>query len=115
MSLPLPQTTGFRLEASEKKVRPNFGVHATMSVSVQVPGQGCYDVPVGSRTTADDVISRAREHLPSDPWHGNKLLSCGPRQLKPGEHVSHAGAVGVALVLANYSELSSPQDSSRQW
>jgi hypothetical protein len=83
-----------------------------MSVSIDVPGQGRYDIPVSGTTTAADAIARIHEYLPSDcPWHGNKLLSCGPSHLRHNHHVSsHAGAIGGAvLVLANYSELSLPE------
>ena len=80
-----------------------------MPVSITVPGHGCYDIPVGGTTTAADAIARVREHLPWNcPWHGNKLLSCGPNQLRQHDvRGVLAGMIGGAgLVLSNYSELS---------
>ncbi|CAJ1374384.1 unnamed protein product [Effrenium voratum] len=68
-----------------------------MSVCVDVPGYG--SLRVGART-AGDVMSFLRARWPRCPWHGNKLLSCGPRQFH------HDGIVaGDSLVLAKYSAI----------
>ena len=79
---------------------------SSMSVSVDVPGQGRYAIPVSGATTAADAIARVRELLPPEcPWHGSKRLSCGPSHLHPGEPVSNHISAGFGLVLVNYSEL----------
>ena len=79
---------------------------SSMSVSVDVPGQGRYAIPDSGTTTAADAIARVRELLPPEcPWHGNKILSCGPSHLQPGEPVSNHVSAGFGLVLTNYSEL----------
>ena len=52
-----------------------------MSVSVDVPGHGNFDIALTSSSTAVDIILLLRQRLPDSPWHGNKLLSSGVCQL----------------------------------
>ena len=53
-----------------------------MSVSVDIPGQGYFDIKLTASSTAADIILLLRERLPDSPWHGNKLLSSGVCQLQ---------------------------------
>ena len=53
-----------------------------MSVSVDIPGHGCFDIKLTASITAADIILLLRERLPDSPWHGNKLLSSGVCQLQ---------------------------------
>ena len=78
-----------------------------MSVSVDIPGHGHFDIPVTASSTTADIILLLRERLPDSPWHGNKLLSSGVCQLQRDDvveatHHSH-------LVLTNYSEITNQE------
>ena len=73
---------------------------------MDVPGYG--SLRVGART-AGDVMSFLRARWPRCPWHGNKLLSCGPRQFH------HDGIVaGDRLVLAKYSAINTEETWRRE-
>ncbi|CAK9093165.1 unnamed protein product, partial [Durusdinium trenchii] len=72
-----------------------------MSVSVEIPGEGRFDVPLEIGTTKA-LLLWLHETWPERPWHGNKLLSCGLRQFQPDDVIDAA----TALVLTNYSEIS---------
>ena len=74
-----------------------------MSVSVDLPGCGRFVVSLTPSRTADDIVLRLRERLADQPWHGNKVLSYGHRQLRPEDVVEAAYS---PLVLSNYSEIS---------
>ena len=78
-----------------------------MSVSVDIPGYGHFDIPLAASRTAGDILLLLREHLPDSPWHGNKVLSSGVCQLQCDDVVeapSHS-----TLVLTNYSEVSNQE------
>ena len=78
-----------------------------MSVSVDIPGHGHFDIPVTASSTAADIVSRTREHLPDCAWHGNKLLSSGVCQLQCDDIVEATGH--SSLVLTNYSEITNQE------
>ena len=78
-----------------------------MSVAVDIPGYGHFDIPLAASRTAGDILLLLREHLPDSPWHGNKVLSSGVCQLQCDDVVeapSHS-----TLVLTNYSEVSNQE------
>ena len=78
-----------------------------MSVSVDIPGHGHFDIPVTASSTAADIISRLREYLPDCAWHGNKVLSSGVCQLQRDDIVEATGH--SSLVLTNYSEITNQE------
>ena len=78
-----------------------------MSVSVDIPGHGHFDIPLTASSTAADIILLLRERLPACPWHGNKLLSSGVCQLQCDDVVE--ATCHSTLVLANYSEISNQE------
>ena len=73
-----------------------------MSVSVDIPGHGHFDIKLTASSTAADTILLLRERLPDSPWHGNKLLSSGVCQLQCDDIVE--ATRHSTLVLTNYSE-----------
>ena len=78
-----------------------------MSVSVDIPGYGSFDIPLAASRTAGDILLLLRDRLPDSPWHGNKVLSSGVCQLRCDDVVeapSHSN-----LVLTNYSEISNQE------
>ena len=78
-----------------------------MSVSVDIPGHGHFDIKLTASSTAADIILLLRERLPDSPWHGNKLLSSGVCQLQCddiAEATRHS-----TLVLTNYSEITNQE------
>ncbi|CAL1154999.1 unnamed protein product, partial [Cladocopium goreaui] len=80
-------------------------IRCLMSVSVDIPGHGHFDIKLTASSTAADIILLLRERLPDSPWHGNKLLSSGVCQLQCDDIVeaTHHSTV----VLTNYSEITS--------
>ena len=78
-----------------------------MSVSVDVPGHGNFDIALTSSSTAADMIFLLRERLPDSPWHGNKVLSSGVCQLQCDDVVE--ATHDSTLVLANYSEITNQE------
>ena len=78
-----------------------------MAISVDVPPCGRFGIPVSPSSTAGDVVSLLRERLPDQPWHGNKVLSCGDCQLQHDDAVEPTRH--STLVLTNYSELSNQE------
>ena len=78
-----------------------------MSVSVDVPGSGHFDIPLTASSTAANIILLLRERLPDGPWHGNKLLSSGVCQLQCEDVVEVAHH--STLVLTNYSEITNQE------
>ena len=78
-----------------------------MSVSVDVPGHGNFDIALTSSSTAADMIFLLRERLPDSPWHGNKVLSSGVCQLQCDDIVE--ATHHTTLVLANYSEITNQE------
>ena len=78
-----------------------------MSVSVDSPEFGHFDIPLTASSTAADIILLLRERLPDSPWHGNKLLSSGVCQLQRDDVVE--ATRHSTLVLANYSEISNQE------
>ena len=76
----------------------------TMSISVDVPGYGHFNLPVTASSTAADVMLLLRERLPDCPWHGNKVLSYEVYQLQCDDSVQAANQ--NTLVFMNYSEIS---------
>eukprot|EP00435_Cladocopium_sp_Y103_P019174 s2681_g4.t1 len=91
--------------------RTVFGVlqeiRCLMSVSVDIPGHGHFDIPLTASSTAADIILLLRESLPDTPWHGNKLLSSGVCQLQCDDIVEETGH--STLVLTNYSEITNQE------
>ena len=77
-----------------------------MSVSVDSPEFGHFDIPLTASSTAADIILLLRERLPDSPWHGNKLLSSGVCQLQCDDIVE---ATRSTLVLTNYSEITNQE------
>ena len=77
-----------------------------MSVSVDIPGHGHFDIPLTASSTAADIILLLCERLPDSPWHGNKVLSSGVCQLQCDDIVE---ATHSTLVLANYSEITNQE------
>ena len=82
-------------------------IRCLMSVSVDVPGHGNFDIALTSSSTAADLILLLRQRLPDSPWHGNKLLSSGVCQLQRDDVVE--ATRHSTLVLANYSEISNQE------
>ena len=78
-----------------------------MSVSVDIPGHGCFDIKLTASSTAADIILLLRERLPDSPWHGNKLLSSGVCQLQCDDIVE--ATRHSTLVLTNYSEITNQE------
>ena len=78
-----------------------------MSVSVDIPGHGHFDIPLTASSTAADIIFLLRERLPGSPWHGNKLLSSGVCQLQCDDVVE--ATRHSSLVLTNYSEITNQE------
>ncbi|CAL1159311.1 unnamed protein product, partial [Cladocopium goreaui] len=78
-----------------------------MSVSVDIPGHGYFDIKLTASSTAADIILLLRERLPDSPWHGNKLLSSGVCQLQCDDIVEATHR--STLVLANYSEITNQE------
>ena len=78
-----------------------------MSVSVDIPGHGCFDIKLTASITAADIILLLRERLPDSPWHGNKVLSSGVCQLQCDDIVE--ATHHSTLVLTNYSEITSQE------
>ena len=78
-----------------------------MSISVDVPGYGHFDLPVTASSTAADVMLLLRERLPDCPWHGNKVLSYEVYQLQCDDSVQAANQ--NTLVFMNYSEISNKE------
>ncbi|CAL1157309.1 unnamed protein product [Cladocopium goreaui] len=83
------------------------GFAASMSVSVDIPGHGCFDIKLTASITAADIILLLRERLPDSPWHGNKLLSSGVCQLQCDDIVE--ATHHSTLVLTNYSEITNQE------
>ena len=75
-----------------------------MSISVDVPCYGHFDLPVTASSTAANVILLLRDHLPNCPWHGNKVLSYEVCQLQCDDSVQATNQ--STLVFMNYSEIS---------
>ena len=44
-----------------------------MSVSVDIPGHGHFDIKLTASSTAADIILLLRERLPDSPWHGKQV------------------------------------------
>ena len=78
-----------------------------MSVSVDSPEFGHFDIPLTASSTAADIILLLRERLPDCPWHGNKLLSSGVCQLQCDDVVE--ATPHSTLVLANNSEITNQE------
>ena len=78
-----------------------------MSVSVDIPGHGYFDIKLTASSTAADIILLLRERLPDSPWHGNKLLSSGVCQLQCDDIVE--ATHHSTLVLTNYSEITNQE------
>ena len=78
-----------------------------MSVSVDIPGHGHFDIKLTASSTAADIILLLRERLPDSPWHGNKLLSSGVCQLQCDDIVE--ATRHSTLVLTNYSEITNQE------
>ena len=78
-----------------------------MSVSVDSPEFGHFDIPLTALSTAADIILLLRERLPENPWHGNKLLSSGVCQLQCDDVVE--ATRHSSLVLTNYSEITNQE------
>ena len=78
-----------------------------MSVSVDIPGHGDFDIKLTASSTAADIISLLRERLPDSPWHGNKVLSSGVCQLQCDDIVEATHR--STLVLTNYSEITNQE------
>ena len=70
------------------------------TVRIQVPGEGTFTC---SSSTAEEAVEYLGQVL-DEPWHGQKVLSCGPRKLKP-QDILHDFTDD--FVLTNYSHLSS--------
>ncbi|CAL1163327.1 unnamed protein product [Cladocopium goreaui] len=81
-----------------------------MSISVDVPAAGAFEIPLTASSTAADVILLLRERLPDCPWHGNKMLSYGVCQLQCNDSVQAANH--STLVFTNYSEISNKEACS---
>ncbi|CAL1150216.1 unnamed protein product, partial [Cladocopium goreaui] len=82
-------------------------IRCLMSVSVDSPEFGHFDIPLTASSTAADIILLLRERLPDSPWHGNKLLSSGVCQLQRDDVVE--ATRHSTLVLANYTEISNQE------
>lgn len=82
------------------KILPLMSV--AVEIPVAVPGHGCFDVPLA---TSSNIILMLQQLLPECPWHGNKMLSCGLRQLQPDDIVE----VSHNAVFNNYSEISNQE------
>ena len=78
-----------------------------MSVSVDIPGHGHFDIKLTASSTTADIILLLRERLPDSPWHGNKLLSSGVCQLQCDDIVE--ATRHSTLVLTNYSEITNQE------
>ena len=78
-----------------------------MSVSVDVPGYGHFDIPLTAGSTVADILVLLRERLPGSPWHGNKVLSCGVGQLECDDAVDATNH--STLILTNYSEITNQE------
>ncbi|CAL1144672.1 unnamed protein product, partial [Cladocopium goreaui] len=85
---------------------PNL-TRCLMSVSVDSPEFGHFDIPLTASSTAADIILLLRERLPDSPWHGNKLLSSGVCQLQCDDIVE--ATRHSTLVLTNYSEITNQE------
>ncbi|CAL1150599.1 unnamed protein product, partial [Cladocopium goreaui] len=117
----LVNETGEECEVSEYKVRPQrkifwpqqgefqlqhiFGIagpygRAYGEFFKRVPKKGTFTC---SSSTAEEALEYLRQVL-GEPWHGNKLLSCGPQKLRPQDLLHE---FNEDLVFANYSCLSS--------
>ena len=48
-----------------------------MSVSVDIPGRGYFDIKLTASSTAADIILLLRERLPDSPWHGTSCCQVG--------------------------------------
>ena len=70
------------------------------TVRIQVPKKGTFTC---NSSTADEAVEYLRQVL-DEPWHGQKLLSCGPQKLGPHNPMHE---FNEDLVFANYSYLSS--------
>ena len=70
------------------------------TVRIQVPKKGTFTC---SSSIAHEAVEYLRQVL-DEPWHGQKLLSCGPQKLRP-QDLLHK--FNEDLVFANYSYLSS--------
>ena len=82
-------------------------IRCLMSVSVDIPGHGHFDIKLTASSTAADIILLLRERLPDSPWHGNKLLSSGVCQLQCDDIVE--ATRHSTLVLTNYSEITNQE------
>ncbi|CAL1149806.1 unnamed protein product, partial [Cladocopium goreaui] len=90
---------------------PNL-IRCLMSVSVDIPGHGHFDIKLTASSTAADIILLLRERLPDSPWHGNKLLSSGVCQLQCDDIVE--ATRHSTLVLTNYSEITSQEGYAKK-
>ena len=70
------------------------------TVRIQVPGKGTFTC---SSSTAEEAVEYLRQVL-DEPWHGQKVLSCGPQKLEP-QDILHD--FNDDFVFTNYSHLSS--------
>eukprot|EP00435_Cladocopium_sp_Y103_P015080 s3838_g3.t1 len=107
--------TATTLHAIRTSLRPwkTQRIRCLMSVSVDIPGHGQFDIPLAASSTAADIILLLRERLPDTPWHGNKLLSSGVSQLQRDDVVEATGHSSV--VFTNYSEITNQERRLHFW